>query len=88
MCEIFSSTIAVCLLLCQFGAAQAESIQERFRRVKSSVVVVQTTQKVIAAFPQHGDVNLPGLGSGVLFSAEVMHGTVGKDDKDRRIGNE
>jgi S1-C subfamily serine protease len=50
--------------------AAADSLSEAFKRVKSSVVVVRTTQKEI--MPQSGGqlVSVAGLGSGVLISAD------------------
>src|SRR5882672_171311 len=49
------------------GAAQ---LRELFKRVNASVVEVRTVERTLAALPQGGFVREPGLGSGVLISAD------------------
>ncbi len=50
------------------GAAQP--LADVFNRVKNSVAVVLTVERNVAPSPQGGLVKLPGLGSGVLISAD------------------
>jgi len=48
--------------------ADASTLSEVFKKVSSSVVVIQTVQKEVVGGPDQGFVNMEGLGSGVLIS--------------------
>src|SRR5437667_5757313 len=48
----------------------AAPLRELFRRVDASVVEVRTVERTLAPLPQSGFVRAPGLGSGVLISAD------------------
>ncbi len=50
--------------------AEAQELRELFRKVSPSVVVVRTLQRGLAPDPAAGLVTSPGLGSGVLVSAD------------------
>jgi S1-C subfamily serine protease len=50
--------------------AGAQQLRELFRRVSPSVVVVRTIEKEVAREPQGGFVSAPGLGSGVIVTAD------------------
>jgi S1-C subfamily serine protease len=50
--------------------AAAEPLSAVFKRVSASVVIVRTTQKQFATGPERQLVSMPGLGSGILISAD------------------
>ena len=50
--------------------AQAETLRSVFKRADPSVVVIQTTHEHVVAGPKKQLTSLPGLGSGVLISAD------------------
>lgn len=50
--------------------ADAQQLSELFRRVSPSVVLVRTLERGIARDPSAGLTAIPGLGSGVLISAD------------------
>ncbi|TAL12642.1 MAG: trypsin-like serine protease [Nitrospirae bacterium] len=58
------------LLAGSAAPAAAEPLSQVFKRVNNAVVVVRTTQKQMAAGPERQLVSMPGLGSGVLISAD------------------
>jgi S1-C subfamily serine protease len=57
-------------LLAAWSPAEAQQLRELFRKVSPSVVVVRTLERELAREPSRGLVNIPGLGSGVLISAD------------------
>jgi S1-C subfamily serine protease len=57
-------------LLAAGAPAQAQRLSELFRRVSPSVVLVRTVERGLSAGPAPGLTNIPGLGSGVLISAD------------------
>lgn len=68
MCIITLLTMS--LLAWPMVFASAEPLSQVFKRVSPSVVVVRTTQKQIASGPERQLVSMPGVGSGVLISAD------------------
>jgi S1-C subfamily serine protease len=62
--------LTVSLLAWPVVLVAAEPLSQVFKRVSPSVVVVRTTQKQIASGPERQLVSMPGLGSGVLISAD------------------
>jgi len=50
--------------------AEAQQLRELFRRVSPAVVVVRTLERELAQEPSRSLVNIPGLGSGVLITAD------------------
>ena len=62
--------LTVALLAGPVTLAAAEPLSQVFKRVNDAVVVVRTTQKQLAAGPERQLVSMPGLGSGVLISAD------------------
>jgi S1-C subfamily serine protease len=53
------------------AASAAPSLSQSFKRVDSAVVIVRTTERVLAGQRSNAhEVNAPGLGSGVLISAD------------------
>jgi S1-C subfamily serine protease len=50
--------------------AQAQQLSELFRKVSPSVVLVRTIERGLSQNPAAGLTTIPGLGSGVLISAE------------------
>ena len=50
--------------------ADAQELRDLFRQVKSSVVMVRTTEREITAQSKNEFVKVPGIGSGVLISAD------------------
>jgi len=67
MLRLLSAVIA---LLAPWGPAEAQQLRDLFRKVSPSVVVVRTLERELAPEPSRGLVNIPGLGSGVLISAD------------------
>ena len=61
---------AVALILGAWGPAEAQELRDLFRKVSPSVVVVRTIERGFAREPSAGLVAIPGLGSGVLISAD------------------
>jgi len=58
-------------LLALWGPVQAQQpLSELFRKVSPSVVLVRTLERSVTADPQAGLTTIPGLGSGVLISAD------------------
>ena len=54
-----------------FAASTAPSLSQTFKRVGNAVVVVRTTERVLAGQRSNArEVSAPGLGSGVLISAD------------------
>lgn len=51
------------------AASEAQSLGEVFKRVNSSVVIIRTKEREVAA-DGRGPVSVPGLGSGVLISTD------------------
>ena len=62
--------LAVALLTGSAAPAAAESLSAIFKQVSPSIVMVRTTQKEMTAGPERQVVTMPGLGSGVLVSAD------------------
>jgi S1-C subfamily serine protease len=62
--------LSALLPLLAWRQAEAQQLRELFRKVSPSVVVVRTLQRGLAPEPSAGLVNIPGLGSGVLISAD------------------
>jgi len=62
--------LTVSLLAWPMVLTAAEPLSQVFKRVSPSVVVVRTTQKQMASGPERQLVSMPGLGSGVLISAD------------------
>ena len=62
--------VTAAALLLGVSAAQASSISEVYKRVRSSVVVIQTEQKEIDPVQGVNLVDVGGLGSGVLISKD------------------
>jgi serine protease Do len=60
----------VAALLGAWGPAEAQQLRDLFRTVSPSVVVVRTVERGLAPEPSAGLVAIPGLGSGVLISAD------------------
>jgi serine protease Do len=58
------------VLLGAWGTAEAQQVRDLFRRVSPSVVLVRTVERGLAPEPSAGQVSIPGLGSGVLVSAD------------------
>jgi S1-C subfamily serine protease len=50
--------------------AEAQQLRDLFRKVSPAVVVIRTLERELAEEPSRGLVNIPGLGSGVLISAD------------------
>src|SRR5690349_20818127 len=71
--KISTGRLLAALLFVFIGAApsvQAQQVRKTFNKVKPSVVVVRTLQKVVAPYPQEGVGLDLGLGSGVLISED------------------
>lgn len=62
--------LSVALLAGPGVCAAAEPLSQVFKRVSASVVVVRTTERQLASGPERQLVSMPGLGSGVLISAD------------------
>lgn len=62
--------LAVALLAGSAAPAAAESLSAIFKQVSPSIVMVRTTQKEMTEGPERQVVTMPGLGSGVLVSAD------------------
>jgi S1-C subfamily serine protease len=60
----------VAALLSVARPVDAQQLRALFRKVSPSVVVVRTLERGLAPEPRAGLVTIPGLGSGVLISAE------------------
>ena len=52
------------------GPAHAQQLSELFRKVSPSVVLVRTVERGVSPEPSAGLTTIPGLGSGVLISAD------------------
>ncbi len=66
----FRATVSLLILLF-FGMrteSSGQELRDAFRKVDQAVVVIRTSHKELAPFPQQGMVSLSGLGSGVLIS--------------------
>ncbi len=65
-------TIAAATLALSIGAtsAAAQDVRDVFRRVSASVVVVRTVEQGATVSGRDGRVGLPGLGSGVIITAD------------------
>ncbi len=50
--------------------AGAETLRNVFKKVDSAVIVIQTNHKDVVAGPEKTFISLPGMGSGVLISAD------------------
>lgn len=61
---------ALAVMLYAWGPAEAQQLRDLFRKVSPSVVVVRTIERGLAREPSAGLVTIPGLGSGVLISAD------------------
>jgi serine protease Do len=57
-------------LLFAWEHAEAQQLRDLFRKVSPSVVLVRTLERELAQEPSRGLVNMSGLGSGVLISAD------------------
>lgn len=60
--------LAWCLLIA--SPAEAETLRAVFKQVDASVVVVKTTHQQVVTGPKKQLTSLPGLGSGVVISAD------------------
>lgn len=58
------------LLLGVAAPADAQQLRELFRRVSPAVVVVRTIERSLGPEPRPEQMTIPGLGSGVLISAD------------------
>jgi serine protease Do len=67
MIRLLWSTVA---LLCAWTPADAQQLRDLFHKISPSVVVVRTVGRGLAPDPKAGLVSTPGLGSGVLISAD------------------
>ena len=65
-----TALLALLLALPVSGAIAAESLSEVFKRVKTSVVVVRTTQREVQPQSRGKMVSVAGMGSGVLISSD------------------
>ena len=63
----FAASVAA---LVAWRPADAQQLGELFRKVSPSVVLVRTLERGVARDPSAGLTTVPGLGSGVLISAE------------------
>jgi serine protease Do len=61
---------AVAAMHAAWVPAEAQQLRDLFRKVSPSVVVVRTIERELAREPSAGLVTIPGLGSGVLISAD------------------
>jgi S1-C subfamily serine protease len=64
------SVVACALLAGSSVAAQAQDLASVFQEVKTSVVIVRTTEKELAPWGQGQKVSISGQGSGVLISRD------------------
>src|SRR5436309_626801 len=64
------AVLLVGLLDLATGSARAQSYSEVFKRVRDAVVVIRTAERDLAPAPGGRMVTVPGLGSGVLISAD------------------
>jgi serine protease Do len=62
--------LAAILPLLACGQAEAQQLRELFRKVSPSVVVIRTLERQLAPERTRGMVSSPGLGSGVVISAD------------------
>jgi len=67
---LFKTTLTCLLVFMFFGRTAAESISEIYKDVKSSVVIVNTNERVITPLSEKREVKMAGLGSGVLVSRD------------------
>jgi len=65
-----TALLALLLALPVSGAIAVESLSEVFKRVKTSVVVVRTTQREVQPRSHGKMVSVAGMGSGVLISSD------------------
>jgi serine protease Do len=62
--------LTIALLISSVVLAEDEPLSKVFKRVSPSVVIVRMTQKQMASGPERQLVSAPGLGSGVVISAD------------------
>ncbi|HEY7635424.1 MAG TPA: trypsin-like peptidase domain-containing protein [Gemmatimonadales bacterium] len=62
--------LSALVLLLAWKHAEAQQLRDLFRKVSPAVVVIRTLERELAEEPSRGLVNIPGLGSGVLISAD------------------
>jgi serine protease Do len=67
---MFRLLAALLALLATWEDAEAQQLRDLFRKVSPAVVVVRTLERGPAPEAAAGLVNIPGLGSGVLISAD------------------
>ena len=68
---VFVTLAALLMGAPALAASAAPSLSQSFKRVDSAVVVVRTTERVLAGQRSNAhEVRAPGLGSGVLISAD------------------
>jgi S1-C subfamily serine protease len=62
--------LTVALFVCSGTPAQADSLRKVFKKVDGAVIVIQTNHKDVITGPEKTFASLPGMGSGVLISAD------------------
>lgn len=62
--------LTLTLLACPWQSAEAETLRKVFKKVDGAVIVIQTNHKDVVVGPEKRFTSLPGLGSGVLISAD------------------
>ncbi|MBM4123738.1 MAG: trypsin-like serine protease [Nitrospira sp.] len=62
--------LTLMFLACPWQDAEAETLRKIFKQVDGSVLVIQTNHRDVVAGPEKTLTSLPGLGSGVLISAD------------------
>jgi serine protease Do len=67
---MFNLLPALATLIVAWEHAEAQQLRDLFRKVSPSVVVVRTVERGLSPEPSAGLVAIPGLGSGVLISAD------------------
>lgn len=62
--------LAITLLAAPSEAAGSETLAKMFKRLDDSVLIIRTNHKEVVVGPQKQMTSLPGLGSGILVSAD------------------
>ena len=70
MCNSFKLGVALVVVVCAVDLVPAQQLRDSFRRVKSSVVVIHTSDPRPSDSSRPGEVADSGVGSGVLISAD------------------
>ena len=84
MRKLFQPGVALVVFICASHLVYAQQLRDSFRRVKTSVVVVHSSDAKPADSSRPGDVADSGLGSGVLISSDgkiltAAHVVAGED---------